>query len=139
METRCPDAEPVNVARLDGWKFIIMSNGYASIVRRPGSVVHGVLWRLSLRDRSALDAYEGLSSGLYARRSVSVAWQGRRVSAMAYIGGTQTVGIPKPGYLDWIVAAAREWELPESYVGELLRWLPTGLRASRARETGEIS
>ena len=46
MQVRCPGASPVGAARLDGWRFIIMRGGYASVVPQRRSAVHGVLWRL---------------------------------------------------------------------------------------------
>jgi hypothetical protein len=42
-----------------------------------------------------------------------------------------------PGYQERLVAAARDWGLPASYVGELARLAP-GYRAARPAETGEI-
>ncbi|HXW23776.1 MAG TPA: gamma-glutamylcyclotransferase family protein, partial [Xanthobacteraceae bacterium] len=73
MQRRCPGARALGPARLDGWRFTIMREGYASIVPAAGAAVHGVAWRLSPRDLAALNAYESLDRGLYLRRVLPVA------------------------------------------------------------------
>jgi cation transport regulator ChaC len=137
MARRCPGAVPIGPARLQGWRFIVTLDGFASIVPAPGAVVHGVLWRLSARDLAALNAYESLDSGLYVRRTFPVRVGGRIVAAMAYVGRESKPGKPRPGYQRVLVAAAREWRLPEAYVRSLERW---GQRFGGAwgAEVGEI-
>jgi hypothetical protein len=138
MHARCPGATPLGVARLQGWRFAITTDGYASIVPRPGAVVHGVVWRLTPRDRAVLDAYEDLDSGLYRRRILPVQYEGRVVSALVYVGRRRRDGNPKPGYLELVENAARDWNLPSRYRLELSRWSRTGLSPEPAREIGEI-
>ena len=122
MLRRCPGACAVGPARLDHWGFVVTRDGYASIVQRPGGVVHGVLWRLSARDLAALNAYESLDSGLYRRRMLAVSRDGRRVRAVVYLAREARAGRPKPGYQALVVAAARAWDLPAAYVRGLERW-----------------
>src|ERR1700758_2254693 len=98
MLRRCPGALAIGPARLDGWRFIVTRDGYASVVPAAGGVVHGVLWRLTPRDLAAADAYESVAGGLYRRRMLAVSRAGRRVQAMVYIGRDRSVGRPKPGY-----------------------------------------
>jgi hypothetical protein len=43
-----------------------------------------------------------------------------------------------PGYQERVVAAACEWQLPESYIAALRRLAPT-YRGARPAETGEIT
>jgi hypothetical protein len=69
MRRRCPDAHALGLARLTGWRFVINTDGYASVLPQPGSIVHGVLWQVSMRDLAALNAYEGIGRG---------GWQGAR-------------------------------------------------------------
>src|SRR5919204_4965681 len=122
MARRCATAAAIGPARLEGWRFIVTGDGYASIVPAPGAVVHGVLWRVSARDLAALNAYENLDSGLYVRRILPVRIVERIVAAMVYIGRDRRPGQPRPGYQRVLVAAAREWGLPEAYVRSLERW-----------------
>jgi hypothetical protein len=72
MAARCPGATPLGPATLHGWRFIIGAEGYASMVRQPGGVIYGVLWRLTPRDLAAVNAYERVDDGLYLRRIVPV-------------------------------------------------------------------
>jgi hypothetical protein len=37
-----------------------------------------------------------------------------------------------------VVAAARDWDLPDAYVRTLARWAPSGFRGTRAPDTGEV-
>src|ERR1700754_4961477 len=100
MQRRCPTAAAIGVARLDGWRFIVTRDGYASITPAPGAAVQGVLWRLAPRDLAAVNAYESLDSGLYRRRMVGVVHGGQRVAALVYVGRERRAGRPRPGYQD---------------------------------------
>jgi len=137
MRRRCPTAEPLGPARLDGWRFMIMRAGYASIVLASGSAVHGIVWRLSPRDLAALNAYENLERGLYVRRLLPVVIHDRRRAALVYVAPGRASGRPQPGYQELVVASAREWKLPDGYVATLGRWLP-GFRGALAVATGEM-
>jgi gamma-glutamylcyclotransferase (GGCT)/AIG2-like uncharacterized protein YtfP len=139
MGRRCPTAVPLGTARLAGWRFIIMSGGYASVVPSPGSDVHGVLWRLKPRDLAALNAYESLDNGLYRRRMLTVAHDGGCVPALIYLARDRSKGRPKPGYQNIVVTAAREWKLPQAYVRALERWASSALSGARPAETGELA
>jgi len=139
MRPRCRSARELGTARLDGWQFIIMREGYASIVPAPGGVVHGVLWRLAPRDLAALNAYERLDQGLYRAVTLPVRAGARCVAALVYVGRSRAAGVPRPGYLDLVLAAAREAGLPASYVASLARLMPSAWRGARAPETGEVA
>jgi cation transport regulator ChaC len=131
MRRRCPSAVAIGVGRLNGWRFIIMHGGYASVVPDPSASVYGVLWRVTPRDLAALRAYEALDSGLYLRRTLPVRLAGRNVSALVYVGHTRVPGRPRVGYQDGIVIpSARDWGLPERYIAELRRWALPTVRAS---------
>jgi hypothetical protein len=58
---------------------------------------------------------------------------------MIYVGRTRQLGLPRPGYLEAVIAAARELAFPDDYVAALARWLPSGLRARRAPDVGEVA
>jgi hypothetical protein len=138
MRRRCPGARALGPARLDGWRFVIMREGYASIVPAPGAAVHGVVWSLTPRDLAALNAYESLDRGLYVRRVLPVAVVGRRRPALVYVAPGRAPGRPQPGYQELVVAAAREWNLPEDYVQSLSRLIRSGLRGTLTVATGEM-
>ena len=137
MARRCPGAHALGPARLDGWRFLIMRQGYASIAPAPGEAVHGVVWRLSPRDLAALIAYESLDRGLYVRRVLPVLLRGRRRAALVYVAPDRAQGRPLPGYQELLVAAARDWSLPADYVAALERWMP-GFRGTLGVATGDM-
>ena len=137
MGVRCPAATALGTATLEGWRFVIGVDAYASVVRQPGGVVHGVLWRLAPRELAALNAYEGIESGLYVRRMLVVQHRGRRERALVYVARLHGEGRPRPGYIPLVVDAAREWALPDAYIRTLQRWSPSSWRGARAKDTGE--
>jgi gamma-glutamylcyclotransferase (GGCT)/AIG2-like uncharacterized protein YtfP len=133
MRQHCPLSAPVGCAELDQHRFIVTADGYASIVASPAHTVHGVLWQLDAGDVAALDAYEGVDVGLYRSEMVSVRHAAGTTQAMVYIGRNGQPGAPKPGYLELVLEAASDWNLPRAYTAALARWAPSpdGLRAFR--------
>jgi gamma-glutamylcyclotransferase (GGCT)/AIG2-like uncharacterized protein YtfP len=139
MRRRCPGARAIGPAVLDGHRFVIIGDGYASVLPSPGGSVHGLLWRLDPRALAALNAYESLDSGLYRTATLPVRTGGQRVAALVYVARSRTPGRPRPGYIEDVIAAARELDFPPDYVEALARWAPAGLRALRPCETGAIA
>jgi gamma-glutamylcyclotransferase (GGCT)/AIG2-like uncharacterized protein YtfP len=123
MQKHCPTAKAVGAAMLDRHRFVITADGYASVLPSARSV-HGVLWRLAPRDLVALDLYENVASGRYRRDRCSISCGSARHRALIYIARPRGDGKPKSGYLELVIAAARDWDLPQSYIGELARWMP---------------
>lgn len=138
MGARCPDAEAIGTATLAGWRFVINPDGLGSIAPQSGGRVHGVLWRLTARDLAAINAYEGIESGLYLRRQLPVRCGERQATALVYVARQRGEGIPRPGYIHVVLDAARDWQLPELYIRSLARWAPSGWRGARAKDTGEL-
>jgi hypothetical protein len=97
-----------------------------------------VLWRLTARDLAAINAYESVDSGLYVRRRLAVRCGDTQAMALVYITRRQGSGTPRPGYVELVVDAAREWELPEPYVRSLARLATSRWRGARAKSTGEV-
>jgi len=124
MRKHAPCAEPIGVARLDGFRFIVTADGYASVAPARAQRVYGVMWRLTPRDRATLDAWENVAGGLYRAEIVPVRQAGRRHPALIYLARQRPCGRPRPGYMEIVVKAARQWELPAAYIANLERWLP---------------
>jgi hypothetical protein len=137
MQARCPEARALGTATLCGWRFVIGPDGYASVIRQPGGRVHGVLWRLSARDVAAVNAYESIQSGLYRMCKLAVRNGRRSAPALVYVARRQGEGIPRPGYLETVIAAALDWSLPPPYVRSIVRLSRSGFAGARAKETGE--
>lgn len=137
MQARCPGARAIGPATLEGHRFFIGIDGWGSVKPAPGASVHGVLWRLTPRDIAALHAYELLHKGLYDVRYLPVRIGARRVLAMIYLLRRRKSGKPKPGYAEMCAAAARSWQLPESYVRSIERWSSSRWTGSRDLGAGE--
>lgn len=137
MEARCPAAAALGPARLAGYEFFIGIDGWGSVRRVPGQVVHGVLWRLTPRDRAVLDAYELLHKGLYNVRMLPVRHRSHTTQAMVYLLRRAASGRPKPGYAEMCASAAREWGLPQRHVRDIGRWSMSRWTGSRRMAGGE--
>lgn len=136
MCKHAPAAEPVGVAELANYRFVITADGYASVEPRRADIVHGVLWRLTPRDRVTLDAWENIAGGLYRAEMLPVYRAGRRWPALVYIARRRPAGRPKAGYMGIVLTAAQEWNLPQAYIDSLRRWLPPGPLGSGIRKLG---
>lgn len=137
MQYRCSDAQALGPAVLENHRFFIGREGWGSVRPNRGDNVHGVLWRLSVRDLAALHAYELLHKGLYDLRRLPVLRDGRRVPALIYRLRRRVSGRPHPGYIESIAAAARAWALPERYIRSVERWSPSGFAAAARVDVGE--
>jgi hypothetical protein len=124
MHKHAPDAEPLGVARLANFRFVITADGYASVEPARAQFVYGVLWRLTPRDRVTLDAWENIAGGLYRAETMSVQEADRRRRALVYVARVRPEGQAKPGYMEIVIKAARAWELPADYIASLQHWLP---------------
>ena len=136
MRRYAPAARALGVAELASHRFIITADGYASVEPARASSVHGVLWRLTPRDRVSLDAWENIEGGLYRAEMLTVKSAGRSVAALVYLARPGGQGRPKPGYIDLVTAAAREWRLPDDYIGSLQVWSPRA--GTDPRKIGEF-
>lgn len=123
MAQRCPNARALGPARLPRHRLIVTRDGYASAIRDPREDVHGVLWDCSLADIRALDKFEDLASGLYVKINQPVIVPGGAKRALIYIGRSGDPGRPRPGYMETVIAGAKHWGLPETYVAGLNRFL----------------
>jgi hypothetical protein len=139
MRKHAPEAVALGVARLRGYRFIITADGYASVAPHAGGCVHGFLWRLSARDHVTLDRWENIAAGLYRAEMLPVVAASKRRSALVYVARARQCGIPRPGYMEIVLGAARECGLPADYVASLRRWLPKQPLAAGHRSLGEFA
>ncbi len=85
MEHRCPDAQVVGPVTLENYELQFRGHGFATVAPKEGSVVHGLLWKLTPESERALDRYEGYPRH-YTKEQVSVrTTDGAAVSVMVYI------------------------------------------------------
>jgi hypothetical protein len=136
MRKHAPAAMPLGPARLAGHRFVITADGYASVEPARARTVHGMMWRLTPRDRVTLDAWENIAGGLYTAEIAPVLFQGRHVPALVYVARPRPIGEPKAGYMEIVVEAARTLELPPDYIALLRQWLPGRASAPGHRKLG---
>jgi cation transport regulator ChaC len=118
MATRCPQAKMLGVARLPKFRFALLPDGYATIVRDPAAMTYGVLWELSFGALAALDRYEGVAQGAYDKLILPVLRdKGGAARALVYLGRPEaSLGRPPADYMEKIVAAAKAHGLPREHV-----------------------
>lgn len=138
MRERCPGARPAGIGMLRGWCFRITTRGTAAIVREPGRVVYGVLWRCAPSHFHALDRYEGVHWRNYRRRMVTIETENNGAArAVTYVTNRRYPGRVRLHYMTTaVLPGAEAFGLPEHYVAELRSWLPdrpVGDRRTRYR------
>ena len=115
MAVRCPAAQVVGPAVLDGYELLFRGNrrgtGVATIEPLPGSQVHGLLWKLTPECERSLDVYEGYPR-LYEKENITVrTGDGKDVVVMAYIMTGELwrdPTIPSPAYYGGILEGYRQ-------------------------------
>ncbi len=138
MRRYAPGARPIGVAVLNDFRFIITGDGYGSVEPARAQGVYGVLWRVTPRDVVLLNAWENVDGGLYRAEMLPVQSGGRRSLALVYIARPSGEGRPKPGYMELVLAAAREWNLPADYRRSLQCWAPRRPLGADVRKLGEF-
>jgi hypothetical protein len=138
MAARCPASKPLGSARLARHRVIVTTEGYASVVRDPRRTVWGLLWDIAFADMPALDRYESVASGLYVKLSQPVIASAGARRALIYVARSQAAGQPRPGYLEGVLAAAREAGLPEDYLREIAALSPAASRQEAPRATPPV-
>ena len=132
MARRCPRSKALGPARLARHRLAVMREGWLTVTRDPGRAVHGVLWELALADVSALDRYEGMAQGLYAKLTQPVVGERGARQAIVYVGANAGPGDARPDYIADVIAAARSWPLPAEAVEILERIAAAGARRPAA-------
>jgi len=122
MAARCRGARILGVARLPKFRFALLPDGFATLVRDPAAMTYGVLWELSFGALAALDRYECVAQGGYEKLVLPVIReQGGAVRALVYIGRADAkIGRAPSDYMENIVAAAVAQKIPREHV-EFLR------------------
>ena len=85
MAQRCPDAEIVGPVRLENYELRFRGSGFATVAPRKGSVVHGLVWKITPNCEQSLDRYEGYPRH-YTKETVTVKdAAGAEIPVMVYI------------------------------------------------------
>lgn len=120
MRDRCPGAYPVSTAIIRDYRFDLDEAGVATIESDRGSVVYGLLWRISKQNAIKLDECEGVSFGCYERFSVKAEAAFGKTEVMAYrsLRGHNN-GKRRQNYLEGIIESAQLLNFPPDYVKKL--------------------
>ncbi len=127
MASRCPDHRLIGTGRLDGWRWIITTRGYASIVVSEGDYVLGTVYDLSDADVRNLDRFEGVARGDYDKEMIMVKQGERALDCLVYIDPVTGEGRPQEEYIARINNSIRDAGLDADYVSHYLRpFVPEG-------------
>lgn len=127
LKSRCPDAQCEGAAKLPGYALEFPRGskkrgcGVASLTEAPGSVVYGVLYKLTENDFKQLDRAEGVAVNAYTRRTIEVEGpNAQRQSAQTYIANpVESPPLPSREYIDLLIHGAIEHSLPPEYINSL--------------------
>lgn len=125
MSFRCPGAEPIGPASVDGFRLTFCGNtsgaGVATILPEPGSHVNGLLWLLTENCEKSLDFYEGFPR-LYGKEEIEV--QGERIAEQSVMVYTMNepyrnqIVLPSWPYLNSILQGCMQNGMPVEPVQE---------------------
>lgn len=121
MITRCPEHREIGAGRLAGWRWMITSRGYASIVVSGNDYVLGTVYDISQLDEQELDRYEGVAQGSYRKEVMSITVAGNCLDCLVYVDPVTDEGKPKEEYISRINCGIGDAGLPEEYVERYLR------------------
>lgn len=129
LRARVPAASLFAPARLAGYRLAFVrgevndGSGKCNIcpATREAALVHGVLWQVDRDGKALLDRIEGTGFG-YVASMVTVACEQGPLPAFTYIATACEAAHAHPPYgwyLDYVLAGAREHDLPWSYAAAL--------------------
>ncbi len=72
MASRCPNSHFVGRAILPDYRWQINQRGFANVTECSGYSVHGLIYQIDEADEARLDRNEGVNSGAYSKRYLSV-------------------------------------------------------------------
>lgn len=117
MAIRCPTAIPAGRARLPGWRLIINTDGWPTIIPHPQATLYGGLWKLSADDEAALDHYEDVADGLYSKQEMAViTHDGQHLTVLVYVAANSTEGTrAEKNVIKNILNGVEQFGLPDNY------------------------
>jgi len=130
MQRRCPDHELVGPGFLMGYRVIITSRGYASVVRSEPDLVLGIIYAISAADEERLDLCEGVPDALYRKELLRIETECGGSDCLVYVDPVQEEGVPREEYVERLRRGIRDAGLPEGYVERYLWQLQAGSEAA---------
>ena len=111
MAQRCPDAEIVGPVRLENYELRFRGSGFATVTPKKGSVVYGLVWKLTPNCEQSLDRYEGYPHFYYKTElELPLAETRKKLTAFVYIMHEERkLGIPTSAYIRTCVDGYRQF------------------------------
>lgn len=126
VRKRCPSATALGIAELHGYelrwhKRSRDGSGKCNVVQtNETAVVYGVLYEIPVGEKQAIDKAEGLGNG-YEEQNAEVAFKGApRMAVIYYATDIDPSLRPYTWYKAFVVAGAKEHNLPEKYIERLV-------------------
>lgn len=105
MAARCPSASIYAKGILNNWELVYRgskTNSHTTIIRKQGSMLPVLVWKIQPIDEYRLDIYEGYPH-YYFKKNIMVYINGRKKKAMVYImNERQLPGKPSIKYIETI-------------------------------------
>lgn len=109
MDHRCPGAEVLGKATLEGWRLTFQGarhGAHANILPEEGHTTPVLVWAISAAHEAALDRYEGVAGGYYRKHHMPVTVNGKTYRrALVYLMNPQPYGLPDTRYFKGITDA----------------------------------
>lgn len=120
MKARCPRAIPLGRLILPGWRLVF--RGVADCIPEDGASCYGGVWRITPACERALDAYEGVDSGLYRKDYIPIKPTPKGEAEMLiYTMNSSGIFPPSEHYLDVIREGYRDFRMPRKAHAALRR------------------
>ena len=124
MAIRCPKAKLLGTTVLENWRLMFRRKRrpVATIEKEMGCSVPVVLWEITDECEGSLDEYEGYPF-LYTKVDVDVIYEGKTVSAMAYVmTPSQELGAPHEDYYHTILKGYEDNGIDPTPLDEAVQW-----------------
>ena len=123
MDKRCPHNIPLDIGRLNGYRWIISNRGYANVIESENDYVLGRIYKINNTDEASLDKDEGVklvNSG-YDRTTLPIVVDGVSYDCLVYVDPIKEEGPPKDEYVNRINLGLADSEFPTEYVEKYIR------------------
>lgn len=112
MAERVPNPEFICTARMESRRFLVNTDGIASIAPRSVFEVHGVIWQVEEIGVTCLDLQLGVPAGVDRLGGFSRNHAGKLIVSEFYMYRNRELGTAHPDYLGLILTAARRHGFP---------------------------
>ena len=120
MAERCPSATLMGIGYLTGYSFGVDARGYATVGKKTGETVEGVVWHITKEDEQSLDVREGVKSDCYRKEYINVEYNGYETPMLVYISNRDSADVSNNNdYMNKVITAARAFCLTDDYISKI--------------------